>query len=72
MMQRVHSVLQELAQLPQQRIAMVAHGGSIRAVLAQLAARPLSHTLNWQIDYGAVIETRQDAISFPKPQPLQT
>lgn len=55
MMQRVQLILQELAQLPQQHIAIVAHGGSIRAVLGKLAGVPLSQTLNWQIDYGAVI-----------------
>jgi len=58
MMLRVQSMLQDLAQFPQQNIAIVAHGGSIRAVLAQIAAMPLAHTLNWQIDYGAVITTR--------------
>jgi alpha-ribazole phosphatase len=58
MMLRVQGMLQDLAQLPQQRIALVAHGGSIRAMLAQLAGMPLSHTLNWQIEYGAVISTR--------------
>lgn len=75
MMRRVQSMLQDLALLPQQHIAIVAHGGSIRAVLAQLAAIPLTYTLNWQIDYGAVISTRCDfssAIkSSPIPQPRQ-
>lgn len=58
MMWRVQSLMQDLAQLPQQHIALVAHGGSIRAVLAQLASIPLSDTLKWQIEYGAVISTR--------------
>ena len=58
MMMRVQSMMQDLAQLPQQHIAVVAHGGSIRAVLALLASIPLSHTLKWQIEYGAVISTR--------------
>lgn len=57
-MQRVQSFLQDLAQLPQQNIALVAHGGSIRAILAQIACVPLSNTLNWKIDYGAVIAVR--------------
>lgn len=52
---RVHSLLQELAQLPQLHIALVAHGGSIRAMLALLADIPLLQTLSWQIGYGAVI-----------------
>ncbi len=58
MMQRVQNALQELAPLPQQHIAIVAHGGSIRAMLAHLAVIPLTQTLSWQIDYGAVISTR--------------
>lgn len=58
MMRRVQGMMQDLALLPQQHIAVVAHGGSIRAVLALLASIPLSHTLNWQIEYGAVIITR--------------
>jgi alpha-ribazole phosphatase len=55
LMRRVENMLQELALLPQHHIAIVAHGGSIRAVLAQLAGIPLSQTLNWQIEYGAVM-----------------
>ena len=57
-MQRVQSFLRNLAQLPQQNIALVAHGGSIRAILAQLADVSLTDTLNWKIDYGAVIAVR--------------
>ncbi len=37
-----------------QNIALITHGGTLRAMLAQLAAIPLTDTLNWQIDYGAV------------------
>lgn len=55
LMQRVKHFLQDLASLPQQHIALVAHGGSLRAVLAHLAEIPVSKTLNWQIEYGAVI-----------------
>ena len=55
LMRRVENMLQDLALLPQQHIAIVAHGGSIRALLAQLAGIPLSQTLSWQIEYGAVI-----------------
>jgi alpha-ribazole phosphatase len=61
MLMRVQGVLQELAQLPQQHIAIVAHGGSIRAVLAQLAGISLVQTLSWQIDYGSVIGIRQES-----------
>ncbi|MDO8346171.1 MAG: alpha-ribazole phosphatase, partial [Cellvibrio sp.] len=57
-MLRVQAFLQELTRLPQQNIALVAHGGSIRAILAQLASIPLIDTLNWKIDYGAVIAVR--------------
>jgi len=57
-MQRVQSFLRDLVQLPQQNIALVAHGGSIRAILAQLAGVPLTDTLDWKIDYGAVIAIR--------------
>lgn len=58
LMQRVKIMLQDLSKLPQQHIALVAHGGSIRAVLAQMAGFPLANTLNWQIDYGALITVR--------------
>jgi alpha-ribazole phosphatase len=57
-MRRVQSFLLDLAQLPQHNIALVAHGGTIRAILAQLAGVPLTDTLNWKIDYGAVIAVR--------------
>jgi broad specificity phosphatase PhoE len=57
-MRRVQSFLLDLAQLPQHNIALVAHGGTIRAMLAQLANVPLTDTLNWKIDYGAVIAVR--------------
>lgn len=62
MMKRVNAMMQDLTQLPQQHIALIAHGGSIRAVLAQLARIPLSRTLSWQIDYGAIIGIRQGFI----------
>ncbi len=57
-MRRVREFMRELAQLPQRRIAVVAHGGSIRAMLAQAAGVPLAHTLDWQMEYGAVICVR--------------
>lgn len=69
MMQRVHSLMQYLAELPQRHIAVVAHGGSIRAVLAQLAGISLSRTLDWQIDFGAVINLRCDFASAAKSSP---
>lgn len=57
-MQRVEAFMRDLAQLPQQSIALVAHGGSIRSMLAQVADMPLTNTLNWQMEYGAVIAMR--------------
>jgi alpha-ribazole phosphatase len=59
-MSRVQAMLQDLALLPQRHIVLVAHGGSIKAVLAQLAGIPLAVTLGWQIDYGSVIVVRDD------------
>lgn len=57
-MLRVQTFMSDLAHLPQQSIAVVAHGGSIRAMLALIAGIPLVNTLNWQIEYGAVICAR--------------
>jgi alpha-ribazole phosphatase len=54
---RVQTMLQALMRLPWQHIALVAHGGSIRAVLAEMAGIPLVETLKWHIDFGAVIST---------------
>lgn len=58
LMQRVQFFLRDMAQLPQQSIALVAHGGSIRALLAQIGDVPLSDTLSWEMGYGAVIGVR--------------
>lgn len=58
LMLRIERLLHDLLQLPEQNIALVAHGGSIRAILAQLADIALADTLNWTIDYGAVIAVR--------------
>ncbi len=57
-MKRVQGFMRDLAQLPQQDIALVAHGGSIRAMLALIAEVPLTNTLYWQMEYGAVICVR--------------
>lgn len=56
---RAGSFLADLAQLPQRHIAIVAHGGSIRAMLALLADIPLTQTLDWRITYGTVISLRR-------------
>jgi len=55
LMQRVQDFLLDLEKLPEQHIALVAHAGSIRALLAQLAKMPLTDTLHWEIAYGTVI-----------------
>lgn len=69
LMRRTGDFLLDLAQLPQKHIALVAHGGSIRAILALLANVPLEKTLNWQIDYGTVILVR---VSFSASADLGT
>jgi len=58
LMQRMQMCLHDVAQLPQRNIALVAHGGSIRALLAQMAGISLANTLGWRIEYGAVIVVR--------------
>lgn len=57
LMQRVQGFMHDLSQLPQQHIALVAHGGSLRAMLALLADIPLAKTLDWAMDYGTVVCT---------------
>lgn len=54
-MQRVQSLLSEVAQLPQKNIALVAHAGSIRAMLAVMGEVALADILQWEVGYGAVI-----------------
>ena len=58
LMLRVRALLRDVAQLPQRDIALVAHGGSIRAILAQIAGISLLNTLEWKIGYGAVTGVR--------------
>ncbi|KAF0204976.1 MAG: fructose-2 [Gallionellaceae bacterium] len=57
-MQRVQSLLSEVAQLPQENIALVAHAGSIRAMLAVMGEVALADILQWEVGYGAVIGVR--------------
>ena len=52
---RAQNFMHDVAQLPQQNIAVVTHGGIIRTILALLADISLTNTLDWQIEYGAVI-----------------
>lgn len=56
MMLRVQALLQDISLLPQQQIALVAHGGSMRAILALVGKLALPDVMLWQIDFGAVIE----------------
>lgn len=55
---RTKTLLRDIAQLPQQRIALVAHGGTIRAMLAQIGEIPLADILKWEVGCGAVIGVR--------------
>lgn len=56
--QRVQRFMHDLERLPQNEIAIVAHGGSIRAILALIGGIPLADTLNWKIELCAVICAR--------------
>jgi alpha-ribazole phosphatase len=58
LMQRAQALLQDLALLPHPTIALVAHAGSIRALLAHLGGQPLAATLRWDLPYGTVIGAR--------------
>ncbi len=58
LMQRTGAFLQALAPLPQQTIALVAHAGSLRALLAHLGGLPLAATLGWDLPCGAVLGVR--------------
>lgn len=58
LMQRMQGFMLDLARLPERHIALVAHGGSIRAMLALAADISLTGTLNWSLEYGAVVCVR--------------
>ena len=58
LMQRVQKFLHDSGKIPRRNIALITHSGTIRAILAQLTDMPLESTLNWKIDYGAVIGVR--------------
>jgi len=61
LMLRVQTLLSDVASLPQQSIVLVAHGGSLRAILAHVAAVSLTDIMRWELDYGAVIALRLPA-----------
>ena len=67
LMHRVQGFMGDLTQLPQQHIALVAHSGSLRALLALIADMPLTDTLNWAMEYGAVICVRSAKGSATRP-----
>lgn len=67
LMRRVQEFMRDLAQLPQQHIALVAHGGSLRALLAQIADVPLTKTLDWTMEYGAVVCARSAKGNATRP-----
>ncbi len=58
LMQRAKDLLDDLARLPHTTLALVAHAGTIRALLAHLGGLPLAATLRWDLPYGAVIGAR--------------
>ena len=58
MMQRVKLAWQDAVQLPQPHIGLIAHGGSVRAMLSMLGGVAMKEVMTWQIDYGAVIEIK--------------
>jgi alpha-ribazole phosphatase len=62
LMLRVQDFMGDLAKLPQRNTVLITHGGTLRAMLAQLADIPLTNILNWQIEYGAV--TGVNVLSF--------
>lgn len=61
-MQRVQNLLSEVAQLQQKNIALVAHAGSIRAMLALMGEVALEDILKWEVGYGAVIGVRRELV----------
>lgn len=58
LMARAEALLQDLARLPHTHIALVAHAGSLRAILAHLAGIPLAQTLAWELPFGTVLGVR--------------
>lgn len=55
---RIQTLLDDVAQLPQQNIALITHAGSIRAMLALIGKIALEDIAQWEIGYGAVIGVR--------------
>lgn len=60
MMQRVQLALDAVMAMPQRHIVLVAHGGTLRAILALLGGIELQQTLGWQIEFGAVLQIKLD------------
>jgi len=58
LMLRVKMALSDVMILPYQHVALIAHAGSLRAVLSLLGDVSLSNVMTWEIGYGAVIELK--------------
>lgn len=58
MLVRVRECLQEIVNMPFRHGVVVAHGGSLRAILSELGKISLQETMAWQIDFGAVIQVK--------------
>lgn len=61
LLNRLESFITSLTALPQRKITVVAHAGSIRALLSLLGRQPIQTTLNWKIEYGSVCYVRLTA-----------
>ncbi len=56
---RTWQAMADLQRLPAEaRVAVVAHGGSIRAVLSRLLDMPLRAAFRLQVDHGSVTHVR--------------
>lgn len=61
LLHRLEGFIASLAALPQRHITVVAHAGSLRALLSLLGHQPIKTTLNWKIEYGSVCYVRLPA-----------
>ncbi len=58
LVERVENCLHDILEMPEQHIAVVTHGGPIRAILSILAEVSLQQLMAWQIDPGAVVQVK--------------
>lgn len=61
LLHRLENFITSLTALPQRQIMVVAHAGSIRALLSIIGHQPIQTTLNWKIEYGSVCYVRLTA-----------